>query len=135
MLRKLLLPILFMVSVTACTSAAPTPMPTRFPALLPTAMSDLKLTILYDNPGDPRLQSGNGFAALVEYGGHSVLFDTGEDGSILLDNMRQLKCRSPVHRGRRPLPPTRRSHWRLVCIAGHGHPAHNLRASRILRGL
>ena len=55
------------------------------------ALGDLKLTILYDNTAvDPRLKSDWGFAALVEYGGHTLLFDTGADGSMLLDNMRQL---------------------------------------------
>jgi 7,8-dihydropterin-6-yl-methyl-4-(beta-D-ribofuranosyl)aminobenzene 5'-phosphate synthase len=54
-------------------------------------MSDLKLTILYDNiAGDPGLKADWGFAALVEYGGHTLLFDTGANGSYLLDNMRQL---------------------------------------------
>jgi 7,8-dihydropterin-6-yl-methyl-4-(beta-D-ribofuranosyl)aminobenzene 5'-phosphate synthase len=91
MIRKLLIWILFMASATACASAAPTPTPTRFPALSPTAMSDLKLTILYDSPAwDSRLKPDFGFAALVEYGNHTLLFDTGANGSILLDNMRQL---------------------------------------------
>jgi 7,8-dihydropterin-6-yl-methyl-4-(beta-D-ribofuranosyl)aminobenzene 5'-phosphate synthase len=68
-----------------------TPTPTRFPALSPTAMSDLKLTILYDNiAGDSQLKLDFGFAVLIEYGGHTLLFDTGSNGSILLDNLRQL---------------------------------------------
>jgi 7,8-dihydropterin-6-yl-methyl-4-(beta-D-ribofuranosyl)aminobenzene 5'-phosphate synthase len=68
-----------------------TPMPTRFPAVSPAAMSDLKMTILYDNIAeDPRLKADWGFAALVEYGGHTLLFDTGANGSYLLDNMREL---------------------------------------------
>jgi 7,8-dihydropterin-6-yl-methyl-4-(beta-D-ribofuranosyl)aminobenzene 5'-phosphate synthase len=50
----------------------------------------LKLTILYDNAGtDSRLKPGWGFAALVECGGDTLLFDAGADGSFL-DNMRQL---------------------------------------------
>jgi 7,8-dihydropterin-6-yl-methyl-4-(beta-D-ribofuranosyl)aminobenzene 5'-phosphate synthase len=54
-------------------------------------MGDLKLTILYDNTAaDPKLRSGGGFAALVEYGGHSLLFDTGPTGSFLPENMQQL---------------------------------------------
>jgi len=54
-------------------------------------MGDLKLTILYDSTAaDPKLRSGGGFAALVEYGGHTLLFDTGPTGSFLLENMRQL---------------------------------------------
>ena len=60
-------------------------------ALWTTALGDLKLTILYDNTAvDTQLKSDWGFAALVEYDGHTLLFDTGADGSMLLDNMRQL---------------------------------------------
>jgi 7,8-dihydropterin-6-yl-methyl-4-(beta-D-ribofuranosyl)aminobenzene 5'-phosphate synthase len=56
-----------------------------------TATGDVKLTILYDNTAiDPQLGSDWGFAALVEYGGHTVLFDTGANGPMLLENMRQL---------------------------------------------
>ncbi|MCB0068817.1 MAG: hypothetical protein KDD77_16765, partial [Caldilineaceae bacterium] len=50
----------------------------------------LKLTILYDNTiTDARLTADWGFAALVEYDGDVLLFDTGA-GPILLDNMEQL---------------------------------------------
>ncbi len=100
MLHRLLTLIMFLLSLTACASGVstptltptPAPAPTRFPTSLPSAISDLKLTILYDNTTtDSQLKSAWGFAALVEYGGHSLLFDTGNDGSILLDNMRQLK--------------------------------------------
>jgi 7,8-dihydropterin-6-yl-methyl-4-(beta-D-ribofuranosyl)aminobenzene 5'-phosphate synthase len=45
------------------------------------------LTILYDNTAyDPRLQAEWGFSALVEYEGHTLLFDTGGDGPTLLGN-------------------------------------------------
>jgi len=65
--------------------------PARSPALLPAQPSDLNLTILYDNiSGSPGLTSHWGFAALVEYGSHTLLFDTGADGAILLQNMQQL---------------------------------------------
>jgi 7,8-dihydropterin-6-yl-methyl-4-(beta-D-ribofuranosyl)aminobenzene 5'-phosphate synthase len=61
-----------------------------------TATGDLRLTILFDNAAiDSQLGSGWGFAALVEYGGHTLLFDTGADGRILLDNMRQLDVQPP----------------------------------------
>ncbi len=63
-------------------------MPTSAP---PTATDGLKLTIVYDNTTtDPQLKPDWGFAAVVEYDGHTLLFDTGANGSILLDNMRQL---------------------------------------------
>jgi 7,8-dihydropterin-6-yl-methyl-4-(beta-D-ribofuranosyl)aminobenzene 5'-phosphate synthase len=52
---------------------------------------DLKLTILYDNTAtEPSLASGWGFAALIEQGGQTLLFDTGESGQFLLDNMEEL---------------------------------------------
>lgn len=51
----------------------------------------LKITIVYDNnPFDPRLKTAWGFSALVEYRGQTLLFDTGGDGRILLENMRML---------------------------------------------
>jgi 7,8-dihydropterin-6-yl-methyl-4-(beta-D-ribofuranosyl)aminobenzene 5'-phosphate synthase len=60
-----------------------------------TTRGDLRLTILYDNTtSDARLQADWGFAALVEYDGHTLLFDTGARGSTLLDNMRQLGVES-----------------------------------------
>lgn len=48
----------------------------------------LAITIVYDNNAyDARLTTAWGFAALIEYQGHTLLFDTGGDGSILLSNM------------------------------------------------
>jgi 7,8-dihydropterin-6-yl-methyl-4-(beta-D-ribofuranosyl)aminobenzene 5'-phosphate synthase len=56
-----------------------------------TATESLTITIFYDNnPYDERLQSAWGFAALVEYCDHNLLFDTGGDGSTLMENMRIL---------------------------------------------
>jgi 7,8-dihydropterin-6-yl-methyl-4-(beta-D-ribofuranosyl)aminobenzene 5'-phosphate synthase len=70
--------------LTGDTSAAPSTVPA-------TAKGDLRLTILFDNTAfDPRLKADWGFAALVEYGNHTLLFDTGADGAILLANMRHL---------------------------------------------
>jgi 7,8-dihydropterin-6-yl-methyl-4-(beta-D-ribofuranosyl)aminobenzene 5'-phosphate synthase len=55
------------------------------------AQEELTLTVLFDNLWtDDRLQTGWGFAALLESPGHTVLFDTGADGSVLLENMRLL---------------------------------------------
>jgi len=55
------------------------------------ALSDVTLTILFDNSAaDSQFRAGWGLAALVEYGGHTLLFDTGDDGSIFMENMRQL---------------------------------------------
>ncbi len=51
----------------------------------------MKITILYDNDAwDSRLEPDWGFAALVEAFGHSILFDTGASGKILLENMNKL---------------------------------------------
>jgi 7,8-dihydropterin-6-yl-methyl-4-(beta-D-ribofuranosyl)aminobenzene 5'-phosphate synthase len=54
-------------------------------------MYPLTITIVSDNnPFNPRLKSTWGFSALVEYRDHSLLFDTGNDGDILMENMRIL---------------------------------------------
>ena len=54
--------------------------------------STLTITVLYDNnPFDERLKAAWGFAALFEYQGHTLLFDTGGDGPTLLGNMSILK--------------------------------------------
>ncbi len=49
------------------------------------------LTIIYDNNAyDARLQTEWGFACWVQYGDKVLLFDTGGDGAILLDNLQAL---------------------------------------------
>ena len=74
--------VLLIGSLTSHTSAAPATAP---------ATGDSRLTILFDNTAfDEQLKADWGFAALVEYGNHTLLFDTGANGNILLDNMRQL---------------------------------------------
>ncbi len=115
--RILLGLVLLGVVVTGCRST-PTespPMPTRaataaLPFLPPTEQPEdshvapgvvtpaspwedeiVILTVVFDNnPYDPRLQTGWGFAAWLEYGGQTVLFDTGADGAVLLNNMAAL---------------------------------------------
>lgn len=48
----------------------------------------VSLTIVYDNnPYDERLKTAWGFACHIDADGMSILFDTGGDHSILLDNM------------------------------------------------
>lgn len=55
------------------------------------ATTDLKITIVYENTlAEPRLTAGWGFSALIEYEGHTLLFDTGADGAALLNNMAAL---------------------------------------------
>jgi 7,8-dihydropterin-6-yl-methyl-4-(beta-D-ribofuranosyl)aminobenzene 5'-phosphate synthase len=51
----------------------------------------LTITIVNDNnPYDQRLSSAWGFSALVEYRDYNLLFDTGGDGQMLMENMRIL---------------------------------------------
>jgi 7,8-dihydropterin-6-yl-methyl-4-(beta-D-ribofuranosyl)aminobenzene 5'-phosphate synthase len=55
----------------------------------PSPQEEVTVTILFDNySADDRLGTGWGFAALIEIPGHTVLFDTGADGAMLLENMR-----------------------------------------------
>ncbi len=51
----------------------------------------VEITVLYNNvPQDPNLQTAHGFACLIEGLSKTVLFDTGGDGHILLENMAKL---------------------------------------------
>ena len=52
----------------------------------------MKITIVFDNCPDKRgLRTGWGFSSLIEVeNAPPLLFDTGADGDILLDNMKQL---------------------------------------------
>jgi 7,8-dihydropterin-6-yl-methyl-4-(beta-D-ribofuranosyl)aminobenzene 5'-phosphate synthase len=55
------------------------------------AKSGLRITIVYENTlYEPGLTAGWGFSALIEYEGHTLLFDTGADGQALLNNMASL---------------------------------------------
>lgn len=50
-----------------------------------------RITNLYDAFGAPSaLQQDWGFAALIEYGGKRILFDTGNDAAIFEHNVKQL---------------------------------------------
>ncbi len=56
-----------------------------------TGVPSVTITVIFDNNTfDPRLKTAWGFSALVEYGRHTLLFDTGGDGRILRENMRIL---------------------------------------------
>ena len=50
----------------------------------------MKLTIVYDNQSATGLKSGWGFSCLIEENSKKVLFDTGDDGSKLLYNIKKL---------------------------------------------
>jgi len=57
----------------------------------PLSKGPLTITIVFDNnPYDERLRTSWGFAALVEHQDQILLFDTGGDGLMLLENMRIL---------------------------------------------
>jgi 7,8-dihydropterin-6-yl-methyl-4-(beta-D-ribofuranosyl)aminobenzene 5'-phosphate synthase len=61
------------------------------PAVTPEVQMPLTITIVYDNNAyDSRLRTAWGFAALVEYRGQILLFDTGGDAPTLLSNMAAL---------------------------------------------
>ena len=90
--------VLLLSSACAVSKASPTSSPpptktepTRTPQSTDIPGASVRLTIIYDNTTeDPRLTVEWGFAALVEYKGHTVLFDTGLDGPSLLGNMEVL---------------------------------------------
>jgi len=76
-----------------------TPKPTQVPTGIPTAgprptqpiSRPVTLTVIYDNnPYLPGLRSDWGFSCLVETAHDTVLFDTGQDGAILLYNLGEL---------------------------------------------
>ena len=49
----------------------------------------MKIRVLFDNvAGDPRLTPSWGYAAWVQCAGGDLLFDTGGDGKVLLENLR-----------------------------------------------
>ena len=60
-------------------------------SLHPDAQQPARATILYDAFGPASaLQKDWGFAALVEYGGRRILFDTGNDATIFARNVKRL---------------------------------------------
>jgi len=79
-------------SQTAPPTATPVPPAPTPGATAPAenlAPDDFKLTIVFDNTTtNPQSTEGWGFAAVVDYGDHRLLFDTGASGSVLLDNLR-----------------------------------------------
>jgi 7,8-dihydropterin-6-yl-methyl-4-(beta-D-ribofuranosyl)aminobenzene 5'-phosphate synthase len=52
----------------------------------------ITLTVVYDNrSADPRLGTAWGFACLIETSATTILFDTGGDGQLLMDNLTVLE--------------------------------------------
>jgi 7,8-dihydropterin-6-yl-methyl-4-(beta-D-ribofuranosyl)aminobenzene 5'-phosphate synthase len=73
-----LVTLVILIALGAPLAALPSPSPNR-------------VTIVYDAFGNrPGLVADWGFAALVEYGGKRILFDTGNDGRIFERNVRAL---------------------------------------------
>ena len=62
-----------------------------FAAVLQAQEQPRRITVLYDAFGAPSdLERDWGFAALVEYGGKRILFDTGNDAAIFERNVKRL---------------------------------------------
>jgi 7,8-dihydropterin-6-yl-methyl-4-(beta-D-ribofuranosyl)aminobenzene 5'-phosphate synthase len=73
------------------TSVSPTVTPAPPPAAAVAQARDLRITVVYDNIAhDSRLKTAWGFAALIESGGQTLLFDTGGDAPTLLDDLKTL---------------------------------------------
>jgi len=68
------------VFLAGCAAATPAPSPAR-------DATKQQITILYDAFGKPsQMEKDWGFAALIEYGGKRILFDTGDNPDILAKN-------------------------------------------------
>ncbi len=78
----------------------------------------LRITIVFDNTVyDGDLEAAWGFAAIIERGDHTLLFDTGADGAMLLRNMAAL--------GFDPLDID-------TIVLSHGHDDHTAGLDRVL---
>jgi 7,8-dihydropterin-6-yl-methyl-4-(beta-D-ribofuranosyl)aminobenzene 5'-phosphate synthase len=72
-------------------TTTPTPSPAPTGTATPLDNPPITITTLFDNyPFDSRLITSWGFSALVQRGEHTLLFDTGGNGTILLENMSTL---------------------------------------------
>lgn len=62
-----------------------------YPGPQPGHPGELRITVLFNNvPHRPGLTAGWGFSCLIVGGKKTILFDTGGNGAVLLDNMRRL---------------------------------------------
>ena len=81
-------PTLTPIPRTATPPPTGTPVPPTAGLREPVPAGALRITVLYDNSAyDSRLQADWGFAALIEYRGHTLLFDTGSNPTYLLNNV------------------------------------------------
>lgn len=82
---SLVLKSLLVLSLTSCREMVKPSTATNNPA-------KAQITVLYDAFGkSPALQKDWGYAALIEYGGKRILFDTGDNPEILAHNAKVLK--------------------------------------------
>ena len=60
-------------------------------------IENLKITITFDDyPHDESLKEAFGFSCFVEGGEQNILFDTGDDGKILMHNLRALNINTNI---------------------------------------
>lgn len=81
----------FIVS-TSIPTLTPRPSPEPIATFTPMAsVKPITLTVVYDNrSADARLETAWGFACLIETGAETILFDTGGDGPLLMNNLTTL---------------------------------------------
>lgn len=71
-------------------------------------MAELSITVVFDNKTlRPDLVPDWGFASVIRFGGRTILFDTGANGAILLDNMKKLN----INPGRIEIVALSHAHW------------------------
>jgi 7,8-dihydropterin-6-yl-methyl-4-(beta-D-ribofuranosyl)aminobenzene 5'-phosphate synthase len=79
--------------LAGCAGSTQSESPLDLPATIVTeaSLDPLTITMVYDNiPDDPRVTADLGFGAYIQYHDQAILFDTGRDGQILLENMQTL---------------------------------------------
>jgi 7,8-dihydropterin-6-yl-methyl-4-(beta-D-ribofuranosyl)aminobenzene 5'-phosphate synthase len=81
----IVLTVLFVLSLASCREIVKSSAAANNPA-------KAQITVLYDAFGkNPALQKDWGYAALIEYGGKRILFDTGDNPEILAHNAKMMK--------------------------------------------
>jgi len=81
----------YLIYVKQSRTPAPEEQAGEQPLLKLEEVSSVIITIVYDNnPFNPQLQTAWGFSCFVDVDGEKLLFDTGGNPQILLENMRKL---------------------------------------------
>ena len=97
--------------LTSCSSIEKSPMGTGEPGWHGRSGADasLRIGIVYDNKtSSPRLKAANGFSCVVDFCQKTILFDTGGNGPILLENMAKMGIESEKNRPRHAFPQSSR---------------------------